>query len=94
MQVVFGYLYGLSVFHDPLDLYGLLGSMIICSGVVAVTWPRRGASPDPVLGAASLPSQQTVSYEGLPLLDNDVPLEKAVELPECNGAQHKMGFPV
>lgn len=44
MQVVFGYIFGLVIFHDPLSILGLAGSGLICLGVLAVTWPARSAT--------------------------------------------------
>lgn len=37
MQVVFAHLYGILLLHDPESFLGVLGSLVICCGVVAVS---------------------------------------------------------
>jgi drug/metabolite transporter (DMT)-like permease len=44
-QVVFGYFYGIFIFHDSHSIIGIFGSMIICVGVAAVSWPSKTTHP-------------------------------------------------
>lgn len=39
--MVFGYLYGIFLFHDPNSVLSISGSIVICIGVVAVSWPLK-----------------------------------------------------
>lgn len=58
MQVVFGYIYGIAIFHDSISLYGLLGSSVICLGIVAVSWPSKDKGDQYHIISDALPHQE------------------------------------
>lgn len=65
LQVVFGYAYGIFIFNDAHNILGILGSIIICLGVAAVSWPSK--DPHPSL-AEDLKPEETTVLEMAPLL--------------------------
>ena len=77
MQVVFGYLYGIFIFHDAHNLLGIFGSLIICLGVVAVSWPSKDTQP----GTEESPKpdlENATILEMAPLVEEPVPSPKGV----------------
>lgn len=89
IQVVFGYLFGLFIFHDKFSVLGLLGSAIICLGVVAVSWPSKKVDryhivpnrmPDIEVGETmeNRPMEPDISRKDLDLPLSDKELPKAV----------------
>ena len=79
MQVVFGYIYGVAIFHDSINLYGLLGSTVICLGVVAVSWPSKDKGDKYHIISDAMLHQELSTAEAGSNLDDDL-LSKEVEL--------------
>ena len=76
MQVVFAHIYGIALLHDPESLWGVLGSLVICIGVVAVSWPANrprdtiAASKSDLVQYSTIPEEST-TVEMAPLVADD-----------------------
>ena len=80
LQVVFGYIYGILVFHDAHNVLGILGSFVICAGVIAVSWPQKKTDPLPQeLGKSDL--EDSAILEMAPLVEHAGPTSKGWESP-------------
>lgn len=77
VQVVFGHLYGIFLLHDPESFYGILGSLVICVGVIAVSWPSRAADA-PALDskADAIAERADDSFEMARLVDGELEEER------------------
>ena len=83
LQVVFGYLYGVFIFHDSHNLIGVMGSALICIGVVAVSWPAKESDtsetqPADLVTASKQSSMALQDYTVLEL----TPVDEGEEAPK------------
>ena len=97
MQVVFGHLYGIAIFHDSISLYKLLGSTVICWGVVAVSWPSKDKGDKYHIISDAMPQQHISTVEArcilaaVPLLkEAELRAEKGIELPVSDSRASKV----
>ena len=75
-QVVFAHVYGIALLHEPESLFGVLGSLVICVGVVAVSWPANKAKDTTTASKLDLVQYSTIPEESTavemaPLVEDD-----------------------
>ena len=77
---MFGYIYGILVFHDAHTVLGILGSFVICAGVIAVSWPQETPESAPEdLSKSDL--EDSAILEMAPLVEHAGPISKDWEAP-------------
>ena len=74
-------MYGILLLHDPESVLGVLGSIVICCGVIGVNWSQpkpteggEGAKPQPLPNTAHI-TDDSALVEMLPLVDNPPKLQ-------------------
>ena len=80
LQVVFAHLYGIALLHDPESLFGVLGSLVICIGVVAVSWPAN--KPKDTMAASKF---DLIQYSTIP--EESTTVEMAPMVADISGRQ-------
>ena len=93
VQVVFAYLYGLAFLGEAVQAVSVAGSLVICVGVLATSWPRKTATDDrlPVVHKVSDPTYELVpiaeeapSHSGSPRTETHTMVPPTEVLPSIN----------
>ena len=75
-QVLYGTIFGSVLLHESVSLLGILGSLVICVGVIAVSWPSKSSPAAVVKGAEGSIERETEVLELCPLVEDDTNLCK------------------